>query len=115
LEYGVNAGQAANYLVPPPLVSKLTLSVFGWIVIMQRAGFIYQWGLNMNNYTNGFGSFNQSDFWLGLDTVNQLTTVAPRRLRIEMQQAGDGAWYSAEYWKFSIGNRNAMYQLSVSG
>jgi hypothetical protein len=51
-----------------------------------------------------------------LSYVNQLTSVATYRLRIELQESGTGKWYSVEYSTFSVGDEaTTQYTLSLSG
>ena len=64
----------------------------------------------------GFGEVGmETSFWLGLEALHQLTTNgAYTRMRAEVRN-DDGAWYSAEYDHFSVGNETAEYRLTVSG
>jgi len=78
-------------------------SVFGWIIIHQRLGDTFNWGLRWADYKAGFGSID-SNFWLGLERMHLLTSSRPYRLRVEVQKASTNLWYSAEYWSFKIGD-----------
>jgi Fibrinogen beta and gamma chains, C-terminal globular domain len=95
-----------------------TLSVAGWIVIQTRvptAGMQFNWQLNWTDYKNGFGGIG-ANFWIGLERIHLLTSAAPYRLRVEVQQSSTTAWYSAEYWSFVIGDETvSRYKLIVNG
>jgi len=83
---------------------------------MKRVGFSYNWNLPWSSYRNGFGFFNGNDFWLGLETLHQLTSSSRYRLRIEMQNSASLEWYSIEYWSFMIGDEVlSNYQLNIDG
>jgi hypothetical protein len=91
------------------------VSVFGWIVMMQRIGNSNNniWQKTWPEYRNGFGTAG-SDFWLGLERVYQLTQSRKYRLRVELLLSG--SWKSVEYWYFIIGDEaNAQYAINVAG
>ena len=92
-------------------------SISGWIIWMRRVVSVaYSWDLSWDRYKNGFGSVGDSNFWLGLERVSQLTSSSSYRLRIEIKDASTGAWYSAEYWSFKVGDEaSKKYQLNVDG
>ena len=75
--------------------------------------------LNFNrlwvDYRNGFGVYN-SDFWFGLKPLYQLTSVsgASYRLRIELQAAANGIWFSAEYSSFYVNSEAVIYAIHLS-
>jgi hypothetical protein len=91
------------------------LSVFNWIIWMQRVDPSFNWNLPWSSYRNGFGLL-AGDFWLGLEIIHQLTTSANYRLRIEVQRQDTLLWYSVEYWSFVVGDEStSKYQLKVYG
>ena len=91
-------------------------SIFGWTILMRKiAGLSNTWALPWISYRNGFGSVGDDNYWLGLETVSQLTSSSKHRLRIEMLQQSTGSWVSVEYWSFSIGNEAKNYTLNVNG
>lgn len=91
------------------------LSVFGWIIFMDRPGFNFDWGLPWADYRNGFGSAG-SDFWLGLERLHLMTNSGNYRLRVEVLWRDNRTWSSAEYWSFVVGPEvNEQYRLSVDG
>jgi len=89
------------------------MSVFGWIIIQQRLGYIFNWNLSWAEYKAGFGSIG-ADFWLGLERVHLLTNCQPHRLRFEIQQRRSNIWFSDEYWSFQIGDKYWSLTILVS-
>ena len=61
----------------------------------------------------GFGSL-QTDLWLGLEAMHQITTKQPHKARFHMI-ADDGTAYMAEYSSFKVDDEATNYRLSVSG
>ena len=111
----VAANIITNITIPTQSDAVLVMSVFGWIIIHQHLGYIFNWSLPWADYKAGFGSVN-ADFWLGLERVHLLTSSKPYRLRVEVQQKNSNLWFSAEYWSFQIGDElNDKYRLEVSG
>jgi Fibrinogen beta and gamma chains, C-terminal globular domain len=92
-------------------------SIFSWVIWMKRTLSVsYNWNLPWATYKNGFGSVGGSNYWLGLETLSQLTRSSKYRLRIEMKEQSTGAWYSVEYWSFKVGDEaSTQYQLNVDG
>jgi Fibrinogen beta and gamma chains, C-terminal globular domain len=93
------------------------LSISGWIRWMTRIiSVTYNWDLTWAFYKSGFGSVGESNYWLGLERVHQLTSSSKYRLRIEMKLDSTEEWRSVEYWSFSIGDEaTTKYQLNVDG
>ena len=90
-------------------------SIAGWIIWMKRVGTAFNWTLPWASYQNGFGSIGDSNYWLGLERLYQLTNSSKYRLRIEMKDRTTQKWISAEYWSFSIGDNTTKYQLRING
>ena len=104
-----------NITIPTQSDPELLMSVFGWIMIHQHLGYIFDWHLPWSEYKAGFGS-SDADFCLGLERMHLLTSSRPYRLRVEVQHRSTNLWYSAEYWSFKIGDElNDRYRLEVSG
>ncbi|CAJ0592749.1 unnamed protein product [Cylicocyclus nassatus] len=94
----------------------------GWIVFQSRInGNELYWNRTWSEYKNGFNTEQMntnSNFWLGLNLLHQLTTKNNDvTLRIEMR--GDrtpgstkaNAYWFNEYTKFQIGDESTNYQL----
>ena len=93
-------------------------SIYGWIVVFQRVD-LSNWPVVFASYQTGFGSID-SNFFLGLNRIYQLTYSTPYRLRVELQLSPSGAWVSAEYWRWSVGSyigggSGAWYNTGVTG
>lgn len=94
--------------------SVLLLSVNNWIVIQQRLDGSVDFSVVWAAYQVGFGDIN-GDFWLGLESMNELTYNADYRLRVEVQSDDNGKWASAEYDLFHIKSKVNGYAIKLSG
>jgi len=68
---------------------------------------------NWTEYENGFGNCSGNN-WIGLKTINALTSPGNQELRIDMED-WDGVKKYAQYSTFSISNATDSYRLNVSG
>ena len=97
---------------------RTTQSVFGWIVVMSRTGTSSAWlAYRWNGFKNGF-RISDTDFWLGLENMHQITATDKCRLRIEFIRSLNGGpdqWRSVEFWSVVIDNETAKYRLTVQG
>ena len=93
----------------------LTPSVFGWITIMQRDSIQPTWNRTWQEYRDGF--FNaDTDFWIGLERMHQLSTSNSYRVRFEFYQTLNRKfWLSGEFWSFVIDGEDNGYMLHVAG
>nr|XP_039259588.1 ryncolin-1-like [Styela clava] len=66
---------------------------------------------NWTNYAKGFGKLN-NEFWLGLETIHQLTKNANYELRIDLGDFEGNTTY-AKYGIFNIASGNDKYRLEV--
>ena len=91
-------------------------SIFGWIIWMRKVSSVsYSWNLTWTSYKSGFGSVGDSNYWLGLERVHQLTSSSKYRLRIEFKDMSS-VWRSVEYWSFTVGDEaTTKYKLNVDG
>ncbi|CAG5116201.1 unnamed protein product [Candidula unifasciata] len=62
------------------------------------------------DYKNGFGT-PDTDFWLGLDSIHNLTSQGYTDLRIDLRL--HNTRYFAQYSNFSVGPASSSYQLSL--
>ena len=87
----------------------------GWTTILERdASKTHQdFDRNYTDYENGFGDRN-GEFWLGLQTIHQLTTFPCTELRIDMETY-DGTQYVAKYSTFIVGSKDSGYLLTLDG
>lgn len=93
-------------------VKVQSLLIARWLLIQQRISNDLDFNRSWTEYAKGFGS-PQKNFYLGNEPVSQLTDTRPHSLRIELLIGG--AWYSGEYWRFSVSSGASGYSLSVSG
>ena len=62
----------------------------------------------------GFGDVI-TNFWIGNDCLNALTSTGWYKLHVDVQSAVDHQWYWAEYTTFVVGNDTSKYRLRVGG
>ena len=60
--------------IPTQPESVPVKSVYGWIIILQHLGYMFNWWLSWPDYKAGFGTIDDN-FWLGLEKVHLLTSV----------------------------------------
>jgi len=54
------------------------------------------------------------DYWIGLETIHQLTKDGMYKLRLDIQ-ARDGTWYWEEYDTFIVQDNSTYYYMVASG
>lgn len=106
------------YKIYSPYVDK-PFSVFcdmkrgGWMVIQKRLDGSQDFYKTWKEYVAGFGNKN-SEYWLGLDTIHNLTTGVDVALRVDLEkQNGDTG--HAEYETFVVDSFSTNYRLTVGG
>ncbi|XP_029976851.1 LOW QUALITY PROTEIN: mucin-4 [Salarias fasciatus] len=82
----------------------------GWTVFQRRKDGSEDFFRGWKDYVRGFGDVN-GEFWLGLDSLTNLTSMTPMTLRVDLRDADDSAF--AQYSTFAVGGRN--YRLTVGG
>ncbi|KAL3842360.1 hypothetical protein ACJMK2_020383 [Sinanodonta woodiana] len=85
----------------------------GWTVFQRRidgsTDFYRGWG----DYKRGFGDMH-TEFWLGLDIINVLTSQEAVKLRVDLVPPGSPAIPAyAKYATFRVGDENSKYVLTV--
>ena len=87
----------------------------GWTVILNRepSDVREDFDRTFSDYEKGFGN-TSSEFWLGLKTIHQLTTLGCTELRIEMEDF-DSKKYIATYSTFTVGSQVEGYVLNIEG
>ena len=83
----------------------------GWTVILRRdaTAELENFDRNYADYENGFGD-RKGEYWLGLQTIHELTSLPCTQLRIEME-AYNGTEYVAKYSTFKVGSKDSGYVL----
>uniref|UniRef100_A0A2P2HXJ3 Techylectin-5A-like n=1 Tax=Hirondellea gigas TaxID=1518452 RepID=A0A2P2HXJ3_9CRUS len=90
----------------------------GWTIILQRIAhesedLATNFSRELRDYKVGFGD-PETDFWIGLENVNQLSNSRDYQLRIDLEDfKGDTAF--AHYEKFYLEDESHGYRMQVSG
>ncbi|XP_070702536.1 tenascin-like [Pempheris klunzingeri] len=82
----------------------------GWTVFQRRKDGSVDFFKSWKEYMKGFGSLS-GEFWLGLDSLHNLTTMTKMILRVDLRDRDESAF--AKYSTFEVSKRN--YKLSVGG
>jgi len=92
-----------------------------WLMIGQRIGRNHnEFRRSLHEYKSGFGS-KETNYWIGLDKLHELTRTGFRTLRIEFAHyptsndpnLSPSDLYFYEYSKFRIANMTDNYRLNV--
>ena len=67
----------------------------------------------MSDYKNGFGTVNGKTFWIGLDTIHELTKTGAYSLEVILKD--DGQTKTLQWSSFSVDSESNKYRLSISG
>ncbi|XP_076610714.1 tenascin-like [Chaetodon auriga] len=82
----------------------------GWTVFQRRKDGSVDFFRGWKEYVKGFGDLS-GEFWLGLDSLHNLTTMARMSLRIDLRDKDEAVF--AKYSTFEVAKRN--YKLTVGG
>ncbi|KAM4641046.1 tenascin-R [Discoglossus pictus] len=93
-----------------PVFCDMTTDRGGWIVFQRRQNGLTDFFRKWADYRVGFGNL-EDEFWLGLDTLYQLTSQGRYELRIDMRDGQESVY--AYYNKFSLGDARSMYKLRI--
>ncbi|KAK9981833.1 hypothetical protein ABG768_001357 [Culter alburnus] len=85
----------------------------GWTVFQRRMDGSVNFYRPWNQYKRGFGSV-ESEYWLGLENMYQLTRNRKYMLRVDLEDF-TGRKGFAQYLSFSVGPETDGYKLHVSG
>jgi len=83
----------------------------GWTVFQKRYNGEIDFARYWYDYSKGFGSLD-SEFWIGLEIVHELTKKGNNELRFEMETYESGFQY-AQYSGFKVGNDTEKYKLNI--
>ncbi|XP_062265534.1 tenascin-X isoform X2 [Platichthys flesus] len=82
----------------------------GWTVFQRRKDGSVDFFRGWRDYVKGFGDLS-GEFWLGLESLHNLTTLSRMSLRVDLRDGDDSVF--AKYSTFAVARRN--YRLSVGG
>ncbi|XP_077335012.1 ficolin-1-like [Lithobates pipiens] len=83
----------------------------GWIVFQRRYDGSVDFFRDWNSYKNGFGS-RLSEFWLGNDNLNMLTSSGTWEIRLDLQSF-DNIKHFAKYATFQVLGEAERYKLVI--
>lgn len=116
------ANQSGIYAIQP-INTKTSFNVYcdmetdggGWTMLLKRQDGSVDFYRNWADCKNGFGNL-EGDYWLGLDNMYLLTHLNsdPPQMRVDLAD-WEGNTAFAKYDRFSVGNEDSVYTLSVSG
>ena len=91
--------------------------IFFWFldVIIQRntKGYGTDFNRGWNDYKTGFGNVQSKTFWIGLDTIHDLTKTGAYSLEVNLKKNGNTK--TVEWSSFMVDSESNKYRLSVSG
>lgn len=97
------------------------MTTFGgrWIVFQQRVPGQDRFEISFNGsfaeYQTGFGTIGKdSEFWLGLEALHQITSSGDYELLVELKDEYEKYGY-ARYSKFYVAGEDDKYRLTVGG
>ncbi|KAM5148287.1 tenascin-R [Mantella aurantiaca] len=93
-----------------PVFCDMTTDGGGWVVFQRRQNGLTDFFRKWSDYRVGFGNL-EDEFWLGLDTLHQLTSQGRYELRIDMRDGQENVY--AYYNKFYVGDPRSMYKLRI--
>ncbi|XP_035829471.1 ficolin-1-like [Aplysia californica] len=83
----------------------------GWIVIQRRASADVDFYRGWSDYKEGFGDL-AGNFWLGLENIHRLTSLARYELRFDFTYKGNS--YFASYKNFRLSGETEKYKIHLS-
>ncbi|KAJ8737084.1 hypothetical protein PYW07_000355 [Mythimna separata] len=107
------SGPEGVYLIHPGQAPFDTWCINGSTLIQRRFNGSIEFNRKFAEYVHGFGD-PSAEYWLGLESMHQLTADNCSSMRIDMSDIYGGFWY-AEYEHFYIGSADAGYVLEVGG
>ncbi|CAK8692816.1 unnamed protein product [Clavelina lepadiformis] len=85
----------------------------GWLVFHRRFDGSENFYRNWEDYQRGFGEVD-SEYWLGLNDLHQLTKNGNYRLRVDIEDFENNRAF-AEYSSFEVGSEDSNYRLTATG
>ncbi|XP_026490105.2 protein scabrous [Vanessa tameamea] len=107
------SGPAEAYLIHPGNYPIETWCVNGSTLLQRRYNGSVDFNRKFNEYVRGFGE-PASEYWIGLESMHQLTSDNCSSMRIDMTDIY-GSWWYAEYEYFVVGSADTGYVLDIAG
>ncbi|CAH2241924.1 jg27100 [Pararge aegeria aegeria] len=107
------SGAAGTFLIHPGKSPVETWCSDGSTLLQRRFNGSVEFNRKFSEYVHGFGKAS-SEFWLGLETMHELTADNCSSMRIDMTDIYGSVWF-AEYDHFFVGSADTGYVLEVSG
>lgn len=107
------AGPDGAYLIHPRHSPVETWCANGTTLLQRRYNGSVEFNRKFSEYVHGFGEA-ASEFWLGLESMHQLTSDNCSSMRIDMADIYGSTWF-AEYDHFLVGSADTGYVLELSG
>uniref|UniRef100_A0A3Q3XGP0 Fibrinogen C-terminal domain-containing protein n=1 Tax=Mola mola TaxID=94237 RepID=A0A3Q3XGP0_MOLML len=82
----------------------------GWTVFQRRTDGSVDFFRGWKDYVGGFGDLS-GEFWMGLESLQNLTTMTKMTLRVDLRDKDESAF--AKYSTFEVAKKN--YRLTVGG
>ncbi|XP_030375043.1 ficolin-1-like [Scaptodrosophila lebanonensis] len=109
-DYCKNLDHQSAEIVTPLSKEKRTVPCLGgWLIFQRRVFGNVSFQRNWEEYKTGFGEIN-GDFWLGLESLFEITHTWPMLLRIKME-SWSGKTGEATFSKFEIMTEKDKYKL----
>lgn len=84
----------------------------GWLVIQQRLDGSVNFNRSWADYRYGFGVVGPaSEFWLGLESIHQLTSGGDQELLVQLRNESGHDGY-ARYGRFKVEGEDRKYRVS---
>lgn len=106
-------GPPGDYLIHPGHAPVDTWCINGSTLLQRRLNGTVEFNRKFHEYVHGFGN-PASEFWIGLESMHQLTADNCSAMHIDMTDIYGGAWY-ARYENFYVGNADSGYALEIGG
>nr|XP_034839125.1 protein scabrous-like [Maniola hyperantus] len=104
---------AGAYLIHPGQAPVETWCNNGSTILQRRYNGSVEFNRKFAEYVKGFGNAD-SEFWLGLESMHQLTSDNCSSMIIDMTDIYGSVWF-AEYDHFFVGSADSGYILELSG
>ncbi|XP_022123991.2 protein scabrous [Pieris rapae] len=107
------SGTPGTYLIHPGKNPIETWCNNQTTLLQRRYNGTIEFNREFSEYVQGFGDAS-SEFWLGLQTMHEITADNCSSMRIDMTDIYGSVWY-AQYDHFSVGDAGSGFVLDVSG